>query len=449
MDAPDPLLCLRAALSTFPDEPFNLVELRSDDGKVVEDVAAATQVVVKQINVSSLAHDENAPELVFAADAPVRMLRSREKVAEAGNLMPESAPDQFMSLGAYLRNAATVKVVAIPALDRPGVLEYLLGKRSEWEGVVVPGVQAKTEAAPGASDEKADKSTPSTAPSTKRPYVPDAADAEFVRTLRAKHEVVLLDRNDALAGMHALANEADVGALSGHPNKPSDTYGLRALLKPRLESAKRQLQAPSKSSASTRTPAPAANASRRSRAQDPIILLSNSPTALVNMFNVKSLLQDGVFISPEEARQQARGVPEMVVTIQTRSDDEGSGTTRGPQLSRRILVVDSAEAINRLSTGPIGSSQDAWNRVIAVFTTGQTWQFKAYRWNDPRDLFKNAMGVYVRWNNDAPNPQVRDWNVTELQVDRTKRHTDKQLVAFFWRTLDNWVQRKKPHLQLS
>ena len=36
-----------------------------------------------------------------------------------------------------------------------------------------------------------------------------------------------------------------------------------------------------------------------------------------------------------------------------------------------------------------------------------------------------------------------------LQVDRTKRHTDKQLVAFFWRTLDSWVQRKKPHMQLS
>jgi len=34
------------------------------------------------------------------------------------------------------------------------------------------------------------------------------------------------------------------------------------------------------------------------------------------------------------------------------------------------------------------------------------------------------------------------------QVDRTKRHTDKQLVAFFWRTLDSWVQRRKPHLQI-
>lgn len=70
-----------------------------------------------------------------------------------------------------------------------------------------------------------------------------------------------------------------------------------------------------------------------------------------------------------------------------------------------------------------------------------------------------AMGVYVRWTNEAPSAQVKNWNVTHLQVctlfpltmvqvDRTKRHTDKQLVAFFWRSLDSWVQRKKPRLQL-
>jgi cell wall assembly regulator SMI1 len=31
-------------------------------------------------------------------------------------------------------------------------------------------------------------------------------------------------------------------------------------------------------------------------------------------------------------------------------------------------------------------------------------------------------------------------------VDRTKRHTDKQLVAHFWRSLDAWVARNKPDL---
>ena len=56
------------------------------------------------------------------------------------------------------------------------------------------------------------------------------------------------------------------------------------------------------------------------------------------------------------------------------------------------------------------------------------------------------MGVYVRWHNEPQNSNVREWNITELQVDRTKRHTDKQVVSFFWRSLETWTQRRKPHL---
>lgn len=76
------------------------------------------------------------------------------------------------------------------------------------------------------------------------------------------------------------------------------------------------------------------------------------------------------------------------------------------------------------------------------------------------------MGVYVRWNNDAKNPVVRDWNVTELlvspsplslfrladiahisssqQIDRHKRHTDRTIQAQFFRALDSWLARNKP-----
>lgn len=405
MDAPDPLLCLRAAFSAFPDAPLTLVKLRTESGETVEDIANSAQVAIEQIGTPSLTHDANAPELVFASDTASRILRTRETASKDEVPSPASAPDQFLSLGAlvfavqqrgeragaYLRNAATAKVVPIPALERPGVLEYLLGKRDAWEGVVSVDGKPTVPSTEPSAEGKAEAAAPAPgAPSAKRGYVPDAADAEFVRNLRSKYEVVLFDRNDALAGTygHAADLDSDSGSAASPTPHQSDALGLRALLKPRLESAKRELQAPSKS-APARTPGAPANAARRSRAQDPILLLSNSPTALVNMFNVKALLQDGVFVPPEEARRQARGVPELVVTIQPRSEEEGSGA-HNLQFSRRILVVDSAEAVNRLGTGPAGSGQDPWNRVIAVFTTGQTWQFKTYRWSDPRDLFKNG-----------------------------------------------------------
>lgn len=30
------------------------------------------------------------------------------------------------------------------------------------------------------------------------------------------------------------------------------------------------------------------------------------------------------------------------------------------------------------------------DRVLCVFTTGQAWQFKPYKWTDPKDLFRNG-----------------------------------------------------------
>jgi parafibromin len=66
-------------------------------------------------------------------------------------------------------------------------------------------------------------------------------------------------------------------------------------------------------------------------------------------------------------------------------------------------------------------------------TTGQAWQFRPYKWNEPRQLFHHGTfstawrfiyvdfflivkGIYVTWSNDPPNPKIKDWNVTELKV---------------------------------
>ncbi|WFD25167.1 accessory factor associated with RNA polymerase II [Malassezia nana] len=351
----------------------------------------------------------------------------------------ESEPDAFLPLGAlifailqrneragsYLRNATTAQIVPISALERGPILEYLSGKRSNWDGVVtISDVAEKEATAPSevATAAPTQGDAAERPPTVKHPFVPDAADAEFVRNLRSKYELVLLTRDDALRGSMTAETDDDTPGSRG----AGDLLGLRTMIAPRIEAAKKRSNAPNKSStSSSRAPSSAVNPARKSRAQDPIILLSNSPTALVNMFNVKALLQDGVFISPEEARQQAGGIPELVVTIRAPSSEEPASGNGSVSLSRRILVVDSAEAVNRLGSGAPGSDQDPWTRVICVFTTGQSWQFKSYRWSDPRDLFRNgtlscltmvAMGVYVRWTNEAPSAQVKNWNVTHLQV---------------------------------
>jgi parafibromin len=88
--------------------------------------------------------------------------------------------------------------------------------------------------------------------------------------------------------------------------------------------------------------------------------------------------------------------------------------------------VDSTEALSKFG-------QDAWDRVVCVMTTGQAWQFKPYKWSDPKVLFQHGRivlqsmvvvptkqllvkGIYLSLTSDPPNPKITDWNVTELKV---------------------------------
>lgn len=49
----------------------------------------------------------------------------------------------------------------------------------------------------------------------------------------------------------------------------------------------------------------------------------------------------------------------------------------------RYFIVDSVEALSKFGA-------DAWDRVVCVMTTGQAWQFRPYKWSDPRVLFHHG-----------------------------------------------------------
>ncbi|KDN33506.1 hypothetical protein RSAG8_13407, partial [Rhizoctonia solani AG-8 WAC10335] len=52
--------------------------------------------------------------------------------------------------------------------------------------------------------------------------------------------------------------------------------------------------------------------------------------------------------------------------------------------------------------------------------------------------------MYIKWRNDTS--QVKDWNVSTLEIDQHRRHVDKQVVANFWRELENWIAVNKSFL---
>jgi parafibromin len=118
----------------------------------------------------------------------------------------------------------------------------------------------------------------------------------------------------------------------------------------------------------------------------PIIMISSSPTALITMHNVKRFLQESTFEPSQEAR--ARAISEgnvkpddMIPIYRKRTHIDSAGREMESQV--RYVVVDSVEALSKFGVDP-------WDRVVCVMTTGQEWQFKNYKWKDPKQLFHHG-----------------------------------------------------------
>lgn len=151
------------------------------------------------------------------------------------------------------------------------------------------------------------------------------------------------------------------------------------------------------------------------RRAEPIILLSPSASSLIRMPNVKSFLQDGQYQAPETASSTAPNI--LHLTRLLPSIDS--------QKPMRFILVDSPDQFR----------PDYWNRVVAVFTTGQAWQFKNYKWQAPADLFSHVLGVYVGWQGEMVPDTVKGWGRGVLSVGLDKgnaRWRDREVVEEVW-----------------
>jgi len=260
----------------------------------------------------------------------------------------------------------------------------------------------------------------------KRRYVPDAADVEVIKKIR-QSEVELRDRNTVLRGIKnnnfSSVRNAYVTKLKGL--KEAKKTGAAAPVATQLSDSKPQ--------------------ARKQKNMYPIIMISSSPTSLITMYNVRRFLQESIFEPSADARSRAAAegttrAEDLIPIDRERTTIEPGGQARAS--AQRYYVVDSVEALNKFGA-------DAWDRVVCVLTTGQVWQFRPYKWSEPRVLFHHVKGIYVSWANDPPNPKVKDWNVTELKIDPHRRHVDKSTVAYFWKTLDTWTAMHKPSLMTA
>lgn len=209
--------------------------------------------------------------------------------------------------------------------------------------------------------------------------------------------------------------------------EPQDFSHVRKLAQPFMG---KKPQHPASSSIAN-NPALALN-QKPQRRPDPIILLSPSASSLLRMSNIKSFLEGGRYAPPD-----------------------GSSTASMLHLSRTMRDIDPARPLRFiLVEGPEQFKPEYWNRVVAVFTTGQTWQFKNYRWSQPGELFKHVLGVYVGWRGDAVPDAVRAWGhrVMSCSVEKwregpgagtdTSRWRDREVVEAIWKAVETNMRSK-------
>ncbi|KAI0009986.1 putative Pol II transcription elongation factor subunit Cdc73 [Xylariaceae sp. FL0662B] len=213
--------------------------------------------------------------------------------------------------------------------------------------------------------------------------------------------------------------------------KPTDFSQVRKLAAPLMSKRSQQL------SSSHISSNPVLATHQKPKRPDPIILLSPSASSLLRMSNIKSFLEGGQYVPPDSLAASSSTSASMLHINRWMKDID-------PSRAMRFILVE----------GPEQFKPEYWNRVVAVFTTGQSWQFKNYKWSNAADLFRHIPGIYVGWRGEQPPENIRAWGhrVLNFGVDRwkdsainsidTSRWRDSEVVEAIWKAIESNMRNK-------
>eukprot|EP01035_Chromulina_nebulosa_P019189 gene19189-25035_t len=144
----------------------------------------------------------------------------------------------------------------------------------------------------------------------------------------------------------------------------------------------------------------------------PIIIVPSALTSCITSVNAVDFLQNGNYITVEEKLNQGGG--------------------------RRVVY--------KIIDNPSTENDFDWSRVVAVFASGQPWQFKNWKWTNPVELFQNVLGVHLTMDDRLVDANIQSWNCKILRVYRFKKHLDSEAANEFWAYFDEFVRVRKPFL---
>jgi len=160
----------------------------------------------------------------------------------------------------------------------------------------------------------------------------------------------------------------------------------------------------------------------------PIIMVPQGRTALVNMFNAQTFLQDAQFVSKPTGSKPTKVVVDRKMP------------------NKKVVRFEVVDQVKQL--------QDSdWDRVVLVLIQGPEWQFKGWgpggKWKSITEILERVAGYHLYYEDEKLNEKVSQWQCKSLKLSKHKRHLDSVVHRQLWQTFDKWcIGRNVKHLAL-
>ncbi|KAJ2773435.1 accessory factor associated with RNA polymerase II [Coemansia nantahalensis] len=376
------------------------VELVDKDGAVTSDLLQAATV-------------RFGGEGAFPRDTPTRYLRSNsESDHYTLSALLHFLGHRDQSFYEYMKTTNACGLQTVSFSDRVSLLDYLTGKLAKIPSASSTGASEKHAAGDGADGRRTRMRT-ADALAADDALGADAA-GDITRGI-LRRERTLVTTTTALSSNKSFAHVA----------------GLIKELFPSKGAAAPSSAAAAGAGAAAKEPgAAAAAAARKSshrKRRDPTIVVPAATTAMLNMYNIKSLLQDHAFVDGRAEMEKGGPKPREIHV-------EHTMPSTGEAL--RFRVVDSVQDFGEAD----------WNSLVCVFTQGAAWQFKNWLWKTPEEVFQNCLGLYPKHQDEQLKESTRTWAVVPLNIERSRRHMDRATVSSMWQGIDQYIARHKPEL---
>ncbi|KAJ1985703.1 accessory factor associated with RNA polymerase II [Coemansia spiralis] len=380
----------------------------------------------------------------FPRDTPTSYLRSNSESDQYTlSALLHFLDNRDQSFYEYMKTTNSLGLQTVSFGDRVNLLDYLTGKSSEIGASKSGGAATATEAGAGAGEKHGSSGAGSDGRRVRMrtsttDILAEGADGGLRSSILADH------RSSSGAAGTASATSGDAAreitrrervlvttstALSSGKSFASVSELIKELF-PSKQSAK-SVSVTGSAVPATESGKPVGTASSRKslhrKRRGPVIIVPAATTAMVNMYNIKQLLQDHQFVDCREVMEQGGSKPREV-TVERTMLNTGS--------SQKFRIVDSVQDFTDAD----------WNSIVCVFTQGAAWQFKNWMWKTPEEVFKHCLGFYPKYQDERLKETADSWGILPLNIERSRRHMDKATITGLWSHIEQYMARSKQDL---